>query len=86
MVKAKSLRLTGTVFVAAWMADVTRDGLRRKALLAVHVLRLNNFTVTEVIDKLLKMIEIEKDAPGGGANTESMLENEVTKEALRKKW
>ena len=58
------------------MADVTRQGLKRKGLLATHVLRLNNFNAVEVIDKLLKLVEIERDAPGGGAGaTEGMLEN-----------
>ena len=69
-------RPQSTAEAGAWMADVTRQGLKRKGLLAVHLVRINNFNAVEFIDKVLKLFELERDAPGGGAGaTEGMLEN-----------
>ncbi len=53
--------------VRAALADLTRDGLRRQALLAVTTLRLNGFTAVEVVDKFLKQTELDRQAQGGGA-------------------
>jgi hypothetical protein len=49
-----------------FVADVAKNDLRRVAMLALKTLRINNFNAMEIIDKFLKLVELER-AGGSGA-------------------
>ena len=43
-----------------FVADVAQNDLRRVAMLALKTLRINNFNAMEIIDKFLKLVELER--------------------------
>jgi hypothetical protein len=49
-----------------FVADVAQNDLRRVAMLALKTLHINNFNAMEIIDKFLKLVELER-AGGSGA-------------------
>ena len=53
-----------------FVADVAQNDLRRVAMLALKTLRINNFNAVEIIDRFLKLVELERTGggAGGGAN------------------
>jgi hypothetical protein len=59
-----------------FVADVTQNDLRRQAMLALKTLRINNFNAMEVVDKFLKLVEIERTTGGaGGLAGEALKQN-----------
>jgi hypothetical protein len=60
-----------------FVADVAQNDLRRVAMLALKTLRINNFNATEIIDKFLKLVELERSGGGGagGIATEAVKQN-----------
>jgi hypothetical protein len=50
-----------------FVADVAQNDLRRVAMLALKTLRINNFNAVEIIDRFLKLVELERTTGGGGA-------------------
>ena len=59
-----------------FVADVAQNDLRRVAMLALKTLRINNFNAMEIIDKFLKLVELERTGgAGGGIATEAVKQN-----------
>lgn len=59
-----------------FVADVAQNDLRRVAMLALKTLRINNFNAMEIIDKFLKLVELERAGGGaGGIATEAVKQN-----------
>ena len=62
-----------------FVADVAQNDLRRVAMLALKTLRINNFNAMEIIDKFLKLVELERTGgAGGGVATEAVKQNVAT--------
>jgi hypothetical protein len=61
--------------LTAWLSDMTQDTIRRKALLAATLVRVNNFNAIPLIDGFLKLLEIERQAGRGPAGSEALLNN-----------
>jgi hypothetical protein len=60
-----------------FVADVAQNDLRRVAMLALKTLRINNFNAVEIIDRFLKLVELERSGGGGagGVATEALKQN-----------
>jgi hypothetical protein len=60
-----------------FVADVAQNDLRRVAMVALKTLRINNFNAVEIIDRFLKLVELERSAGGGaiGVATEAVKQN-----------
>ena len=59
-----------------FVADVAQNDLRRVAMLALKTLRINNFNAMEIIDKFLKLVELERaGGSGAGIATEAVKQN-----------
>jgi hypothetical protein len=59
-----------------FVADVAQNDLRRVAMLALKTLRINNFNAMEVIDKFLKLVELERTGgAGAGIAAEAVKQN-----------
>jgi hypothetical protein len=60
-----------------FVADVAQNDLRRVAMLALKTLRINNFNAVEIIDRFLKLVELERTGGGGagGVATEALKQN-----------
>ena len=59
-----------------FVADVAQNDLRRVAMLALKTLRINNFNAMEIIDKFLKLVELERTTgSAGGIATEAVKQN-----------
>ena len=59
-----------------FVADVAQNDLRRVAMLSLKTLRINNFNAMEIIDKFLKLVELERTGgAGGGIATEAVKQN-----------
>jgi hypothetical protein len=59
-----------------FVADVAQNDLRRVAMLALKTLRINNFNAMEIIDKFLKLVELERaGGAGAGIATEAVKQN-----------
>jgi hypothetical protein len=54
-----------------FVADITTNDLRRSAMMALKTLRINNFNAMEVVDKFLKLLEIERTTSGGSGGVQS---------------
>ena len=53
-----------------------QNDLRRVAMLALKTFRINNFNAMEIIDKFLKLVELERTGgAGGGIATEAVKQN-----------
>jgi hypothetical protein len=59
-----------------FVADVAQNDLRRVAMLALKTLRINNFNAMEIIDKFLKLVELERaGGSGAGVAAEAVKQN-----------
>jgi hypothetical protein len=59
-----------------FVADVAQNDLRRVAMLALKTLRINNFNAMEIIDKFLKLVELERaGGTGAGIAAEAVKQN-----------
>jgi hypothetical protein len=58
-----------------FVADIAQNDLRRVAMLALKTLRINNFNAMEIIDKFLKLVELERAGGGAGVAAEAVKQN-----------
>jgi hypothetical protein len=61
--------------VVSFVADCTQNAIRRKAMLAAHTIRVNNYSAIEMIAAFVKLLEVERMSGRGAAGIEAVLDN-----------